>query len=51
MENFVKQLIDNNIEKNLIDKLTTLLSNTNGKFYIINPKENKFRFPYLLYIP
>lgn len=51
MENFVKHLIDNNIEKNLIDKLTNLLSKTKGKFYIINPKENKFRFPYLLYIP
>ena len=51
MENFIKQLIDNNIEKSLIDKLTTLLSNTNGKFYIIYPKENKFSFPYLLYIP
>ena len=51
MENFIKQLIDNNIEKSLIDKLTNLLSKTKGKFYIINPKENKFRFPYLLYIP
>lgn len=51
MENLIKQLIDNKIEKFLIDKLTTLLSKTNGKFYIVDPKENKFRFPYLLYIP
>ena len=51
MEEFIKQLINANIEKNLIEKITILLSNTNGKFYIINPKENKFKFPYLLYIP
>ena len=51
MENFVKQLIANNIEKTVIDKLTTLLSKTKGKFYIVKPKGKKFSFPYLLYIP
>lgn len=51
MKKFIKQLIDNNIEQDLIKKLSILLSNTNGNFYIINPKNNLFKFPYLLYIP
>ena len=51
MKNFIKQLIDNNINQDLIKKLSTLLSNVNGNFYIINSKNNLFKFPYLLYIP
>lgn len=51
MEDFINQLKKNNIENNLILKLSNLLSNINGNFYIIKPKENKFKFPYLLYIP
>lgn len=51
MKNFITQLKNNNIENVLITKLITLLSNTKGNFYIIKPKKELFKFPYLLYIP
>lgn len=51
MEDFIIQLENNNIYNELITKLKNLILNTPGTFHIIQPKENLFRFPYLLYVP
>ena len=51
MESFIDRLKQNNIDKKLIMELENLLLNTNGTFHIVEPQDNLFRFPYLLYIP
>ncbi len=47
MLNFFK----NKIENKYYLELKEYIENVNGKFILVNPKENKFKFPYVLYIP
>lgn len=51
MEDFINELKIKKIDDSKIAKLQELISDVNGKFYIIEPKDNLFRFSYLLYIP
>lgn len=51
MEQFIKRLEIQHIDKEKINHLKNLIKSVCGSFYIIEPKKNYFKFPYLLYIP
>lgn len=51
MDEFINELEEKNIDSKKIKLLKNLIESTFGKFYIIQPKKNNFKFPYLLYIP
>lgn len=41
----------NKLEETDYNKFTEYMSKVNGEFILVNPKENKFKFPYIIYIP